>query len=165
MSGEPDCDDNEDLEREIRANRKFSLSEALGRMAGGGMMKGESPITRKQQAELAIDEYLRLHLTDGGGVLRGVLMRHVRGSQLFLEDYDRPLIALASYTRQTLESEPLLQELVREADVEWGRLLGERPYFERPGDPPHPEDPYTMHSVRVTLSQLFEELRNVAGRY
>ena len=33
------ADENADLEREIRAGRKFSLSEAIGRMAGGGVMK------------------------------------------------------------------------------------------------------------------------------
>ena len=60
--------------------------------------------------------------------------------------------------RQVLGSEHLLRDLVREADVEWGRALGERPYFERPGQPPHPDDPYTIESVRITLSQLMEKV-------
>ena len=46
-----------DLEREIRAQRKFSLAEAIGRMAGPGMMKGVSPVTRKRQAEAAIEDF------------------------------------------------------------------------------------------------------------
>jgi hypothetical protein len=33
-----------DLQREIRAERKFTLAEAIGRMAGPGMMKGVSPV-------------------------------------------------------------------------------------------------------------------------
>ena len=43
-----------ELEREIREGRKFTLEEAIARMAGPGAMKGESPITRKQQAEIEI---------------------------------------------------------------------------------------------------------------
>lgn len=37
-----------ELQREIRAGRKFTLSEAIGRMAGPGAMKGVSPISRKK---------------------------------------------------------------------------------------------------------------------
>ena len=33
-----------ELEREIRKGRKFTLAEAIGRLAGPGAMKGESPI-------------------------------------------------------------------------------------------------------------------------
>ena len=75
MSKNPDtnsADRDAEIEREIQTNRKFSLSEAIGRMAGG-LMKGGSPVTRKRQAELEIDEYLRRHLVDSGGVLRSVL--------------------------------------------------------------------------------------------
>ena len=38
-----------ELEREIRAGRKFSVAEAIGRLAGPGMMKGVSPIAPQQQ--------------------------------------------------------------------------------------------------------------------
>ncbi|HXJ77301.1 MAG TPA: hypothetical protein VMS64_01335 [Candidatus Methylomirabilis sp.] len=145
-----------DLEREIRAGRKFSLNEAMGRMAGAGAMKGESPVTRKRQMELAIQDYLRRHITDPGGVLEVVLLRHI-GEHL-LRDYDQPLAALAECIQQVLGSEHLLRDLVREADAEWGRVLGERPYFEQPGRPPHPDDPYTIESVRITLSQLIDKV-------
>jgi len=149
--------EDQDLEGEARAHRKFSLSEAIGRMAGGDLMKGASPVTRKRQAELAIEDYLRRHMTDVGGVLGGVLRRHV-GESLLRGDYDQPLAVLADYIRQVLGSEHLLAELVREADVEWGRMLAERPYFQRVGRPSHPDDPYTIDSVRITLSQLVEKL-------
>jgi len=148
----------EDLEREIRGDRKFSLSEALGRLAGGGMLKGASPISRPRQAELAIEDYLRRHLTDAGGALSSVLLRHVRQSDRFLDDCEQPFVVLARSVRQVLGSEFHLDELVREADVEWGRALGERPHFERAGRPPHPDDPYTRESVRLALSRLLERL-------
>ncbi len=41
-----------ELEREIRKGRKFTLEEAIGRLAGPGAMKGESPVARMQQAEI-----------------------------------------------------------------------------------------------------------------
>jgi hypothetical protein len=58
--------------------------------------------------------------------------------------------------KQVLGSDYLLKELVREADVEWGHVLGERPYFDKEGSPPHPDDPYTFESVRKTLHSLME---------
>ena len=148
--------EDENLEREVSADRKFSLSEAIGRMGGGDLMKGASPVTRQRQAELAIEDYLCRHLTDAGGVLGGVLLRQV-GESLLRADYDRPLAVLADYIRRVLGTDHLLEDLVREADVEWGRVFGERPYFQQAGRLSHPDDPYTIDSVRLTLSQLIEK--------
>ena len=160
MSEKPDtnsADRNAEIERETRKNRKFSLSEAIGRMAGGDFMKGGTPVTRKQQAELEIDEYLRRHLVDSGGVLRSVLSRHL-GESLLNGDYDQPLAALTEDIRRILASEHLLEEFVREADAEWGRVQNERPYFQLPDRPPHRDDPYTIDSVRLALFELGERL-------
>ena len=160
MSEKPDTnsvDKDAEIERETRTNRKFSLNEAIGRMAGGDFMKGGSPVTRKRQAELEVDEYLRRHLVDSGGVLRSVLYRHL-GESLLNVDYDQPLAALAEYIRSILTSEHLLEEFVREADAEWGRVHDERPYFHMPSRPPHRDDPYTIDSVRLALFQLRERL-------
>src|SRR5271165_4496649 len=55
-----------ELEREIRKGRKFTLAEAIGRLAGPGAMKGESPIARMQQAQIEIESWLRSHLADAG---------------------------------------------------------------------------------------------------
>ena len=63
MSDNQDAGSSEadaDLEREIRNARKFTLEEAIGRMAGPGAMKGESPIARKRQAELEIESWLKM---------------------------------------------------------------------------------------------------------
>src|SRR5262245_51775069 len=107
MSEHPDAnstDEHKEIEREIRTNRKFSLSEAIAQIAGGGFMKGGSPVTRKRQAELEVEEYLRRHLTDSGGVLRSVLLRHL-GESLLNGDYGHPLAALAEYIAKMLASE------------------------------------------------------------
>ena len=160
MSEKPDktsADGSAEIEREIRTNRKFSLSEAIGQIAGGDIMKGGSPVTRKRQAELEIDEYLRRHLVDSGSALRSVFVRHL-GESLLDGDYDQPLAALAEYIRRILTSEHLLEEFVREADAEWGRVHNERAHFQMPNRPPHPDDPYTIDSVRLALFQLRERL-------
>lgn len=151
-------DADAELEREIRAERKFTLAEAIARMAGPGITKGVSLVSRKQQAESEIQVYLERHLTDTTGTLPGVLFRQVRNSALLLENPEHPLVVLSDYVRGVLGSEYLLKELVREADVEWGRALGERPYFQNEGSPPHPDDPYTAESVRISLSRLLEKL-------
>ena len=147
-----------ELEREIREGRRITLEEAIGRMVGPGAMKGESPITRMRQAEIEVGSWLRSHLTDTGGALEVVLHRRVKGSELLLNNFDEPLVALASYCQQVLDSDYLLKEVVREADIEWGRVMLERPHLEKDELPPHPDDPYTIESVRITLSQLIEKL-------
>jgi hypothetical protein len=146
------------LEREIREGRKFTLEEAVARMVGPGGMKGESPVTRMQQAETEIQTWLRTHLTDGGGALEVVLHRRIKTSELLLNNFDEPLVVLASYCRRVLESDYQLEELVREADIEWGRMMGERPYFEIEGSPPRSGDPYTLDYVRNILSELLTQL-------
>ena len=146
------------LEREIRKGRKFTLAEAIGRLAGPGAMKGESPVARLQQAEAEIASWLTSHLADSGGALRVVLHRQVKGSELLLHNFDQPLVVLAGFCQRVLDSDYLLEELVRDADVEWGRVMGERPYFENEGSPHHPDDTYTVESVRNALSGLLGQL-------
>src|SRR5262249_44815878 len=124
-------DEDAELEREIRKERKFTLAEAIGRMAGPGAMKGESPVARMQQAEVEIESWLRSHLADSGGALQVVLHRHVKESELLLNNFDQPLAVLAGYCQRVLDSDYLLKELVRDADIEWGRVMGERPYLEK----------------------------------
>ena len=147
-----------EIEREIRTSRGFTLSEAIGRAAGPGIMKGASPVAPKRQAEAALDDVLRSRLSDAAGCLRPVLQRRVADSDLLLADLDRPAVVLTAYVQRVLDSEQVLQDLVRDVDAEWGRLHGERPYFERQGGQPHPDDPYTVESVRAQLSALIASL-------
>lgn len=151
------------LEREIRAGRKFTLEEAIGRLAGPGAMKGESPVSRLQQADLEIASWLRSHLADAAGALEVVLHRNVKECELMLNNLDSPLIVLARYCERVLDSDYLLAELVRNADIEWGRTMGERPYFEREGSPLHPNDPYTIESVRNSLLGALKQLAEGGG--
>ena len=144
-----------ELEREIRKERKFTLTEAIGRMAGPGAMKGESPVPRKKQAAVEIENWLRRHTS---AELQVVLLRCIKESELLLHNYEQPLGVLAAYCQQILDSDYLSKELVREADVEWGQVQCERPYLEKEGEAPHADDPYTFESVRKTLAGLIEQL-------
>jgi hypothetical protein len=148
-----------ELEREIRKERKFTLEEAVMRLAGPGMMKGESPVTRKQQSEAVIEDYVQRHLVDASDALPLVLFRHVRESELLLNNLDEPFVVLAGCVQRILDSEYLLADFVRETDAEWGRILGERPYFNIGGRPSNPDDPYTYESVRIKLTQLIVDLK------
>ena len=149
---------DEELEREIRQGRKISPQDVMARLAGPGAMKGASPVSPVQQAETEIGTWLGCNLADAGGALKVVLHRHLKGSELLLGTLESPLEALRSYCRRALTSELLLKELVREADVEWGRAMDERPHFEREGAAAHPDDPYTVESVRKAVSDMLQQL-------
>jgi hypothetical protein len=154
----PRSEADEELEREIRKGRQFNLAEAIGRMAGPGAMKGVSPVTRKEQAAVEIENWLGQHMPAGNAELRVVMLRRIKGSELLLCDFEHPLSVLAACCQLVLDSDYRLQELVREADVEWGQVNGERPYFEIEGSLPHPDDPYTIESVRKILTGFVEQL-------
>lgn len=151
--------DDRELERRIREHRKFDLAEAIGRLGGGDLMKGASPITRRRQASLVIEDYLEKHLRDAEGALEIVLHRRVVASQTLLEiGYDEPLVALGRYCQQLLESEGRLHDFVRAVDSEWGRIYQERPKFNLPQRPAQPDDPYTPASVTEQLQALLARL-------
>jgi hypothetical protein len=149
---------DEELEREVRKGREFSLTEAIGRMAGPGAMKGASPVPRKEQAAAEIENWLGEHISAANAELQTVLLRRIDESEMLLHNYEQPLSVLASWCRKILASDYLLKEVVRETDVEWGRVNGEKPYFDEEGVPPHPDDPYTFQSVHKALAQLIEQL-------
>ena len=147
-----------DIEQELRQGRKFTPEEALARMAGPGAMKGASPVSPILQAEAEVGNWLRDNLDDPTGALQVQLHRHIKGSATLLNNLDRPLAALAEYLRRIVESEAVLEEVVREADVEWGRRMDERPHFEREGAAANPDDPYTIEGVRKVLAEAREKL-------
>jgi hypothetical protein len=121
-------------------------------------MKGESPVPRIEQAANEIESWLEAHMLDAGGSLEVVLRRHVRESELLLNNFEQPLVVLAGCCQRILDSDFLLSEFVRAADFEWSQVMGERPYFERAGSEPHEDDPYTIEKVRTTLSDLIKQL-------
>lgn len=151
------------LEREIRQGRKPGVKDLMAHIAGPGALKGASPVSPVQQAETEIGTWLGSNLSDSGGALRVVLHRHLKGSELLLDNLDQPLVALAEYCRRLLAADFLLKDIVGEADVEWGRAMDERPHFEREGLAPHPDDPYTLEGVRKALNDALKRLPEGTG--
>jgi hypothetical protein len=147
-----------ELEREIRQGRKFTAQEAMGRMIGPGAMKGASPVSPVQQAETAIGNWLSVNLPDTTGALQAVLHRRLKESALLRDNLEQPLVALSAYCQKVLASDLHLEDLVREADAEWGRRMDERPHFDRKGSPPDPDDPYTKDSVRAALERVVTQI-------
>ncbi len=152
--------DKQAVEREARAGREFSVADAINAAGGGDLMKGASPVSRKRQAQLTMKQALREHLSDIEGALRTVLLRRLTESEALLHaGYENPMAALADYVARLLQSDAALRRLVHEADIEWGRANDTRPFFEKEGEPPHPDDPYTSASVQAQLTAFSEKLQ------
>ena len=151
-------DEESEIEREIRQSRKFNPQEALAKMAGPGAMKGASPVSPVRQAEMEVGAWLKANVYDTSGFLHLLLHRNVKGSPLLLENIEQPLVALRGFCEELLGSDYRLADLVREADVEWGRAVNERPYFDRPGTAPNLDDPYTIEGVREALNEIVGKL-------
>ena len=151
---------NAKIEREILASRGYSLADAIGRMGGENLLKGTSPVPRKQQAEIEVERYLEKNLIDGDGALEVVLLRRYKTSETVFDfGYDRPLDGLVALSEHLLGSEERLQDFVAEIDREWGRMYREKPHFETAGNEPDSDDPYTFASVRAKLQTLAEQIK------
>ena len=149
---------SESTESLIRRDRKFTLAEAVGREAAGAM-SGASPVALAEQVLLEVEQTLQSRLVDSAGSLtRTILARLKIDPPLLARHFDRPVGALEEFLGATLGSDSLLKSLVRDTDARWGRDYGERPHFETEGNPPHPDDPYTLAGVRDLLGDLLESL-------
>ena len=148
----PDSHPAAEAEREIRDKRRFTVEEAVGRLAGPGAMKGGSAVSRTQEAQNAVRAWLSANVPDPAGALNVVLHRNLRDSELLNAHLDDPPAAAATYLRLALGSDHRLREIVRQADAEWGQAMDERPYFDVEGRVPHADDPYTTETVRAALT-------------
>jgi hypothetical protein len=157
-SDKPRSEADAQREREIRQGRRFNPTEAIARAAGPGAMKGASPVSPVRQAEMEVGSWLSSHVPDAVGAMQFVLNRQFKGHALLLNSLDCPLAGLADFCRQVLNSDELLKELVRQADVEWGQRMDDRPYFETDSSAHNPSDPHTVESVRNLLSELVAQL-------
>jgi hypothetical protein len=154
----PESASTSDRDRQIFleaiAGRERTLADVIGQ-AGGDFLKGESPIPRLIQRKTELKLFANDHLQDSEGALLSVLQTRIdEADALISKHLELPLIALTTMVEQVLDNSALLTEIVRQADFRWGQIYGERPHFEIPGKPPHPDDPYTMTSVTAQLKNL-----------
>lgn len=149
-----------DIQQELRLSRPFTLADAIGQEAGS-FMKGESPIPRLVQAKHGARQALKESLIDGPGALHRVLEQWLCDDETRLSQHSQnPTEAVKDLLEAVLRSPETFYELVRQADVTWGQIYDCRPYFQQPGQPPHPDDEYTHESVRETLSNCLQSLNN-----
>lgn len=159
MNSQRDRDQEENLQKDILSDRKYSLAEAIGR-EGGNFLKGESPVPKLVQVTTEVNLFIDNNLKDSSGALQSVLKRWVKSDPLLSENLESPLKGLDKILEKILTQKGLFYEMVREADVKWGQMYQERPYFQKPGDPPHPDDEYTHESVREKLTLLRQKIKS-----
>jgi hypothetical protein len=154
---DPSADQARRIEREARLARGADLAGLLAGRDGGGHLAGASPTPALQRALLEVEHWLEAHLRDREDALTPVLLRSLApAADLLRANLGRPQATVATWLGRVLERPALVADLVREADREWGRRYQERPHFERPGQPPDPDDPYTIAGVTAELQRLRE---------
>lgn len=155
-----DRDRDEDLLlQDVLNSRPFSLAEAIGR-EGGDFLKGESTVPKLVQVITAINTFIDRNLQDPDAALQAILHQWVKGDPRVSQYKETPLVALAEILQSIISNPNLLYELVRQVDIKWGQMYGERPYFQQPGQAPHPNDEYTHESVKIDLLDLQQKLRS-----
>lgn len=152
---------DESLLREAWTDARFSMDGALLQASGGGLLSGSDQVSALELARREIRGLLRQQLRDT--VLEKALEAWIDlHQQQFERHVQTPVTGLLHLLEQTLQREGLFVEFVRTVDVHYGQIMQERPRFQQPGDPPHPDDPHTFDSVRKTLEKLADTCRHHA---
>ncbi|WP_017659169.1 hypothetical protein [Baaleninema simplex] len=146
--------EDEQFQTDIFRGRKFTLADAIAK-EGGTFLKGESPVPKLEQAKATIHYFIDRNLSDISGALQAILQRWLDEDTIRVaRNLETPLQALLELLDSLVNNSEMLYEFVRQVDVKWGELNDERPHFQRPHQPPHPEDEYTHESVRQQLLEL-----------
>ena len=153
-----DKESDRELQRDILSGRQFSLADVIGK-EGGSFLKGESPVPPLMQAVAEINAFVAANLGDSSGALQAVLQNWVKDDEERVSNsFNSPLVALRQIIEAILNNEELFYEFVRQVDFKWGQIYGERPYFQRPGQPANPLDEYSHEIVREKLVAFLETM-------
>ena len=148
---------------EAMSGREFTLADVIAQ-AGGNFLKGESPIPKLVQIKNELKLFISQNLHDLSGSLQAILQIEVdQADKAISHHLDQPLLVLKKLVEQILNQPEILYELVQQVDCKYGQMYGERPYFQRPGAPAHPDDEYSHESVRVQLTNFLERIQNTLG--
>jgi len=146
------------IQREILRERKFSIAEAIGR-EGGNFIKGYSPIPRLDQVISLITVFIANNISDSSRVLMTVLQTNVKNDRIKIaESIETPLRYLHHLIKSYVDNPHQLYELKREVAFTWGQINDEKPYFQKPGEPPHPDDEYSHEIVKEMLTRLLAKI-------
>jgi hypothetical protein len=154
----------QELQQDILRGRKFTLADMIAQ-EGGGFLKGESPVPRFKQLKAEIKVFVRNNLSDSSGALQAVLNNWIEENDVGVSKYqDNPLLALAEMLETIVSQSDLFYEFVRQVDLKWGQMYQERPFFQQPGQTPHPDDEYSHESVKAQLLKLQEQIIVVSNK-
>jgi hypothetical protein len=161
MTSNQTQDEDFQIQQEIRAGRSFSIADVIGQ-EGGSFLKGESPVPKLLQAKAEINLFIDRNLVDSSGALKAVLQTLVTTDDACISrSLNSPLAALRELLEMLVHNPQLLYDFVKQVDMKWGHFFGERPYFQQPGQPAHPDDEYTHESVHQQLVDLLKLLSDV----
>lgn len=120
-------------------------------------MGGDDAIPRPVRARAMIYECLEACLTDPEGALKPTLKQWIADDVRVSRNLDTPLVALDEILR-SLSQPPELYEFARAVNMKWGEIYGDRPRFQQPGQPPHPDTAYTHEGLQQTLTDMLKQL-------
>lgn len=153
-------ENDEIIQREILLERKFSIADAIGR-EGCNFIKGESPIPLLDQVVSEISVFIQNNINDTSRILMSVLQRTVKNDRVKIaENIERPFSYLHRLIKSYIDNPNLLYEITWEVDFTWGQIHNEKPYFQKPGEPPHPDDEYSHETVKEKLKDLLVKIEN-----
>ncbi len=156
---EKDEDDEEFIQRDILSGRKFSIAEAIGR-EGGSFIKGHNPIPQLDQSISFLTVFIEKNIIDSSRVLMTVLQTNVKNDRIKIaESIENPLKYLYNLIKSYVDNPHQIYELTREVDFKWGQINDENPYFQKPGETPHPNDEYSHEIVREKISDLLLKIK------
>lgn len=141
------------LFREIRAQRKFTIAEAIGR-EGSGLMKGESAIPRPLRAIAQMNQFITQHTCDPSSCVITVLQTWAKEDIRVSRYLDNPLVALIQILESLLNEPATFQEFCRQVAIAQSQITGDRPQFQKHNHPPNPNAIYTHESVKQQLLEL-----------
>ncbi|MFK8184677.1 MAG: hypothetical protein AB8B99_15005 [Phormidesmis sp.] len=149
--------DAEAVEAEIRASRKFSLADAIGK-EGGSFLRSGSTIPRPLQAANIITHFIQSHTSEPTGPFSTTLQLWSCQDIRLSRQLDKPLSALAEIIASLLDESTTFYEFARQIAIAHSNLTGDRPYFQAPNQPPHPDADYTHDAIRAELIRLQQQL-------
>jgi len=153
-----------ELFMEALSGREFTLSDVIAQ-AGGDFLKGESPVPKLVQIKNELKLFISQNLQDLLGSLQAILQLSVdQADEAISRHLEQPLLVLQELVEHILNQPEVFYELVKQVDCKYGQMYEERPHFQQPGAPAHPDDEYSHESVRVQLTHLLERIENTLER-
>ena len=122
-------------------------------------MKGESTIPRPLRAHTEINQFITAHFSDHSAPVSTVLQSWAKEDIRVSRHLDTPLIALSQIIESLLNEPTTFQEFFRQIAIAQSHLTGDRPHFQQPNQPPHPNAIHSHKSVKQQLAKLLKKVQ------